>query len=251
VAEFIEPVDLYNPELVAWKLDRIVCPDCRELGADRGPCEPEYLIGVYCLANNHLLQQVAAPPSELPPTITNSRYTGGTQKELLDQLVEAIEDWFEIAREVPLWDRFDKRELRIDAVATPRPPLRARFPFESVGIEVAREHHSYAGLTHPLNQCADYVRCTVIGQNSKAAIGHHLDCVALYQGRCVTNRSDPARFDTGILMRAYGRRNVGEFVHEKRHGVSLLVSHERIWCSEDGTSDAKALWPKYRPTGHT
>lgn len=168
-----------------------------------------------------------------------------TEPELQQQLVTALEPYFEVTEQVWLRNPIYGFDLRIDLVAAPRPPLDERLPFAFLGIEVKVDNHEFAARTQAFKQCLDYKQCVLNDQRLPKLRGLWLPCVALYRGRERRTRrdEDPAE---SLLVRLVGKFNVGELEHGHYDGLMLLVCNERIWCVREGISDGKMTWPTAR-----
>lgn len=247
-----EPDDFTDPARFSHKAETAICPspDCREAGAIViGPASASDILVAQCERCGEVIELIPAlDPNAFGAARQGSYMKATTERQLRENLRATLTADFEVFDEA--WLRHHSGlKFKIDLLIVPKAELADRFPFKCVGIEIKREPVSVHHQTHALAQCVSYIESHVNDKRVPWLRSLPVPCVALYQGRTAEHSGELARFDGGSTMRFAGRLNIGEFVRENRHELSLLISHERIWSKRYGTTPAKAVWPATRPKG--
>ncbi len=161
---------------------------------------------------------------------------------MTDRVLERLQPWFEIEREVT-GTHCSGRRLRIDAIIRPRDTQLWRNPNVAFGLEFKMELPKYRSPKHYAGWIAQAVDYTHVDWPRHGRL-----LVMTCPGAAMW--LDPgADYDSPtvrIARRLAGQLGVGEFVLRWSHGLTLLLNGENVWCERYGVSKGKhwTLVPK-------
>ncbi|MEV0197395.1 hypothetical protein [Nonomuraea sp. NPDC050691] len=154
-----------------------------------------------------------------------------SEQELAARVLERLEPWFVIGREV-VGRHCSGARLRIDAMLRPRDASSWRDPDVAFGVEfkAPRRDANLGTYTGWIAQAVDYTHVDWDGFGRRII----LTCpgvnalLGAFQG---TRDGDG---DLLVAKRLMGQLGVGELVLRWAYGLTILVNGERIWSERDG-----------------
>lgn len=179
------------------------------------------------------------PPSEYFPweaPLDNFQ----SERELADRVLERLEPWFLIQREVRGVHCSGKR-LRVDAMIRPRDADRWRDPDVAFGVEfkLPRPDAGTYAYTGWVAQAVSYTHVDWQGYGRRVILTCPGASAWLDKppGHATDFRRDlPVEYNREheIAKRLMGQLDVGELVLRWGHGLSILVNGERMWSERRG-----------------
>ncbi|MET8384284.1 hypothetical protein ABZV14_14915 [Streptosporangium canum] len=159
-----------------------------------------------------------------------------TERELADRVLERLEPWFVVRREVYGTHCFGAR-LRIDAMLRPRDAHAWRNPDVAFGVEfkVPRLADGLKTYAKWVAQAVDYTYVDWDGYGRRIVLTCPGVIAAMggYQG---TRDGDG---DLLVAKRLMGQLGVGELVLRWGYGLTVLVNDGRVWSERGGVGCGK------------
>ncbi|MFF4198263.1 hypothetical protein [Nonomuraea sp. NPDC001831] len=160
-----------------------------------------------------------------------------SERELVDRVLERMQPWFHVQREV-VGTSCSGRRLRVDAMLRPRDVAQWRNRDVAFGVEFKLPDR-YAGLnvyTRWLAQAVDYTHVHWDGYGRRIV----LTCpgVTSYLKDYLPARDGRAS-EVLVVKRVAGQLGVGELVLQWGYGLTILVNGERIWSERAGVHNGR------------
>ena len=243
-------LDFSDPVRFNYDLDTWVCPNGHVGQREVDEAVSPYILMLYCSVCGESEGVEPYNVLNLDRSSRGVRFTSGVQSHgaLVDRICGYLKPYFDTYREVYIRQPdLGGPQFRIDLVAVPKIAL-TNFPFPVVGVEVKPPIEKRQAQSFAWHQTRSYRDCVITHRSGPPSLlGLSLNCVALYQGRQTRDRHDPGLYDQdGLQACTAGRENIGEFVHDRWHGLALLISEEVLWSSTAGVTQRGAAWHEKR-----